>query len=290
MKSSKAVVWLCFLICLLALIAAAAGLFWQDQGGSFSFKTLRGTSVQIYGRGLYRNDTLFAAAGYKGQDAVTLFLGVPFLALCALFYRRGSLKAGLLLTGILAYFLYIYVSMAVGAAYNGLFLLYVVLFSASLFALLLAFASIDLRTLPSQALARLPRRGPALFMFAGGAVTLVVWLGPLIGSLARGEPPELLDSYTTTVTHALDLAVITPAAILSGALILQRVSLGYKVAFPLLGIIVMLMPVIAAGTVNQLVSGISFSGGEIAGPIAGFAVLGLLAVWVMVAVLRRLEE
>ena len=54
---------------------------------------------------------------YKSQDAVTLILGIPLLVLLTLFYRRGSLRGGLL-TGMLAYFLYVYVSMAFNAAYK----------------------------------------------------------------------------------------------------------------------------------------------------------------------------
>jgi hypothetical protein len=43
-------------------------------------------------------------------------------------YRRGSLRGRLLLIGILTYFLYVYASIAFGAAYNALFLVYVGLF------------------------------------------------------------------------------------------------------------------------------------------------------------------
>jgi hypothetical protein len=49
MKPSKIVVWLSWLIAALALVAAAIGLFYQDGGTAFSFTTLRGQTVQIYG-------------------------------------------------------------------------------------------------------------------------------------------------------------------------------------------------------------------------------------------------
>jgi len=290
MITSKAIVWLSSLISVLALVAAGTGLFWQDAGSSFSFTTLRGETVQMYGRGLYRYDSLFAGANYKGQDATTLFLGIPLLVLLTLLYRRGSPRVGLLLTGVLAYFLYVYASMAFNAAYNNLFLVYVALFSASFFAFVLAFTAVDLQALPSEVLTRLPRRGPALFMFAAGAVTLVVWLGPLVSALIQGRPPELLGTYTTMVTHALDLGIITPATIISGTLILRRTPLGYRIALALLGIIVMLVPVIAVGTVSQASAGVSFTAGEIIGPISGFGTLGLFAIWVMVAILRKIPN
>jgi hypothetical protein len=53
MKTSKIVIWLSSMIVVLALVAAAIGLFYQDGGSAFSFTTLQGQIVQIYGQGLY---------------------------------------------------------------------------------------------------------------------------------------------------------------------------------------------------------------------------------------------
>jgi hypothetical protein len=291
MKPSNTVIWLSSLIAVLALVAASIGLFWQGGEGPFSFTTLRGQTAQIYGQGLYRYDTLFTGAGNRGTDAVTLFLGVPLLVLSTLLYQRGSLRGGLLLSGALTYFLYVYASYALGAtAYNELFLVYVALFSASLFAFVSVFRSIGIQLLPSPVPTRLPRRGLAVFMFASGVVTLVVWLGPLVGALVQGGPPERLDTYTTPVTYALDLAIITPAVFLSGVLILRRAPLGYLIAFPLLVLEAMLAPVITAQTVSQISAGVELAPGEIVGPIAGFVVLALVAIWFIAAILRNISD
>lgn len=288
MRPSPIVFWLSLLTLVLAAIAAGAGLFWTGGPGPFPFTTLRGETAQIYGQGLYHYDTVFAAAGYKGVDATLLAFGLPALIVCALLYRRGSLRGGLLLTGVFAYFLYAYISYAFGAAFNPLFLVYVALYSASFFALVLTLTSIDLRTLPPQVLAGLPRLGPGLFMLAGGLITSVVWLSPLVSAMLQGRPPDLLNSYTTKVTDALDLGLITPATLIAGLLILRRDPLGYRLAFPLLGIILLLVPQIILGTILQLAAGVAFSPGAIIGPISGFLVLGLLAIWVTVVILRRL--
>jgi hypothetical protein len=290
-KASNTVVWVSWLIALLALIAAGVGLFWQDGGGSFSFTTLRGQSAEMYGRGLYRYDTLFVAAGNRGTDAVTLFLGIPLLVLSTLLYRRGSLRGGLVLTGALTWFLYVSANYALGAvAYNDLFLVYDTLFSASLFAFVLALTSIDLQILPSYFSSRMPRRGPAIFMFVSGLLTLFVWLIEPITALIQGRPPEHLGPYSTLFTNAVDMAIIVPAAFVAGGLILGRKPLGYLIAVPLLVLEAMLAPLIMAQTVSQVRAGVSFTPGEMVGPIAGFVVLGLLAIWFIVAILRNISE
>jgi hypothetical protein len=274
----------------LALVATGIGLFWRGAGSPFSFTTLRGETVQMYGQGLYRYNSLFTGAGFKGQDVVTLVLGIPLLALSILLYRRNSLSGGLLLMGMLGYFFYVYASMALGAAYNQLFLIYIALFSASLHAFVLALMSIDRQALHSRFPTGMPRRGIAAFMFASSLVTLVVWLSPLISVLLQGQPPKLLDSYTTVVTDVLDLGIIVPAAFISGVLLLRRNVLGYLIAFPLLTLIVLLLPGITLSTVNQVAVGISFTTGEIMGPISGFLILGLVAIWIIVILLRKLSN
>jgi hypothetical protein len=290
-KGSNAVVWLSSLIALLALIAAGVGLFWQDGGGSFSITTPRGESVEMYGRGLYRYDTLFVGAGNRGTDAVTLFLAIPLLVLSTLLYRRGGLRGGLALTGALTWFLYVGASYALGAVtYNNLFLVYVALFSASLFAFVLAFTSIDLQILPSDFSSRMPRRGPAIFMFASGLLTLLVWLIEPTTALIQGRPPEHLGPYSTLFTNAVDMAIIVPAAFVAGSLILGRNPLGHLIAVPLLVLEAMLAPLIVVQTMSQVRAGVSFTPGEMVGPIGGFAVLGLLAIWFIVAILRNISE
>jgi hypothetical protein len=68
----------------------------------------------LYGPDIYRPDTLFFAAGFRGQDAVTLFMGVPLLLAAVIAastynqvsagipFRRGEIAgpiAGFLLLG-----------------------------------------------------------------------------------------------------------------------------------------------------------------------------------------------
>jgi hypothetical protein len=290
MKKSTTLIGLSWLVVLFVLIAAGAGLFWQRGGASFEFTTLRGTTAEIYGQGLYYYDTVFSGAGFRGQDAVMLVLGLPLLIVSILRYGRGSLAGGLLLLGALGYVLYVYATMSLGAAYNHFFLIYVAIFGISFFAFVMAFTAFDQRILSTRFLTRLPHRFIGIYMLICGLLTAVVWLEPILTGLIQNQPPKLLDSYATLVTYALDLAIITPGCFLSGWLILRRSPQGYLIAFPLLILIVMLLPTIILNTVLQSAAGIVFTPAEVIGPISGFLVLGLLAIWIVALILRSLSD
>jgi hypothetical protein len=194
------------------------------------------------------------------------------------------------LLGALAYFLYVYATRALGAAYNDLFLAYVALFAASLAAFVLCFVSFDLDELTARFSTRMSRRLAGAFMIVSGLVTLAVWLVDPIVSLLDGSTPERLANNTTLFTNALDLAVIVPAALVAGVLILRERTLGYLMALSLLVLEVLLAPMIMLQTLFQVSAGESFSTGEIVGPIAGFSMIALAAVWVLVDALRNVSE
>lgn len=171
MKPQPALTWLVPLIVLIALVSSGVGLISGGGDGLFTFTTLHGQEAHIYGRGIYRNDTVFAAAGFRGADAVVLFIGLPVLILSYLQYRRGSLRGALLLAGTLSYFVYMGASMTFGAAFNRLFLVYTALFSASLFAFVAVMLSFDLPALADRVSPRLPRRGLAALLIVAGLGT-----------------------------------------------------------------------------------------------------------------------
>jgi hypothetical protein len=56
----------------MAACAARVGLFWQDAGQPFSFTTLRGQTVEIYGQGLYRHGTTLFLSGLRLPSSAIL--------------------------------------------------------------------------------------------------------------------------------------------------------------------------------------------------------------------------
>jgi hypothetical protein len=107
--------------------------------------------------GIYRGNTGFATAAFRGTDLVSLVVAVPALAVSLSLARRGSTRALLVWLGTLAYVGYTYLySFAI--AWNRLFLVYVALLSLSGFTIVRALLALN----PNQvAAALLPARPSA---------------------------------------------------------------------------------------------------------------------------------
>lgn len=229
MKYQSTLRWLIAIIGLLALVAASVGLFWQTPGQPYAFTSMRGEAVTLLGHGLYRYDTVSTAAQEQGADFITLVLGLPLLVLSTWLAFRGSLRGRLLLTGTIGYFLYNYMSMSFLTAYNALFLVYVTIFSVSLFAFILCMLTFDLNSLSAHFSKQLPRRTIAGALFATGGFLLLAWLGRIGSPLLAGTTPSL-ENTTTLVIQAMDLGLVVPLAFVSGILLWKQNPWGYLLA------------------------------------------------------------
>ena len=263
-------------------MAALAGL-WPGEGQPYSLTNFRSEEVTINARGLYYWDTVSMAAQQQGNDLVTLTVGLPLLAISAWLAFRGSLRGRLLLTGTLGFFLYTYMSMSMLTAYNPLFLVYVALFSLSLFAFILSMLSFDLGDLPSHFSERLPNGWIAGLLFFVGGFLLFTWLGRILTPLIQNGTP-ILQNTTTLVIQAMDLGLIVPLAFLSGILLLRRRPWGYLLAsvsvlkFITMGLAVSMM------SVNMALRGVA----ESLGIMVPFLAITLVNVVLAVLLLRNI--
>jgi hypothetical protein len=290
-RPAPAVIALSLIVAALATIAAATGLLSTGGDAPATVSSVHGEVVELDERGgVYRHDSVFKGGANRGADAVTLGLAVPVMLIALRGYRHGSLRGALVLSGALAWFLYVYASLALGTAYNALFLVYVALFGASLYALVLAVRSIDADTVGAQLHGRAPRRGLMIVLVVAALVTTSVWVVPLVAAAIVGDPPHLLGHSTTAVTEALDLAVIVPATLLAAWLLLRERPEGYVLALPLVLLLFAMLPMIAAQTAFQLAAGVTFTPPEVIGPLSGFLVLGAVALRLAVATLREADN
>lgn len=275
---------------LLSLVAALLGLFLPGGAGVTTVTTWRGESVELYGQGVYRDFTLFHGAGAKGTDTVTILGALPLLVAGLALARRGSMRGMLLILGGLTWITYVYVRLALGATYTSLFLLYVATFGVGLSALIGLLLSVDLAALRLRLGPGVPRRGVGRFLIASGIVTAIIWLIEPVAALISGDPPASLDTASTLFTYGVDLAIIAPAAIFAGVLVLRGRAVGYLTGMPLLVLEALLAPLIIAQTIFQLDAGVDLTVAGALGPIAGFMMLAVVATWMIVQVLRHIDD
>jgi len=257
MTSARIETLLASFIAVLALFAAGAGILWQGTGEPYSFTTLRRETVQIRGHGLYRHDTVNSAAQETGQDIVTLIVGIPLLVAGIVLTRRNSLRGRLLLTGVLGYFLYTYASMSFLTAFNELFLVYVALFSLSLFGFILALSGIDPDEVMQHVSDRFPRRAIAVYFTIVAAFLALAWLGLVGPASLAGKPPAGLESAITMVIQALDLGVIVPTSIITAILLWRRRPWGYTLSTVVLLKILTMGTALISMMIVQVLSGVA---------------------------------
>lgn len=286
MKYRKPISLLVLCISLLSLVATIYGIFSNQGSGRYAFQSLRGETVTIYGQGLYHYDTVTMVAQGIAQDIVTLFLGIPLLIVSLFLARRGLLKGRLLLTGTLGYFLYTYISCTFLWMFNSLFLIYVLIMSASFFAFTLSMMSFDIEHMSSSFKEKLPIKFIGGFQIFLAAALCLMWLGRIVPALMNGTTPVGLEHYTTLVIQGMDLGFIVPAAFVSGILILKRKNFGYLLSSVIIIKGFTMGVALTAMIIGQAIAGVQMSFLE----IMMFPLFSLMIIWCLVLILKNINE
>ncbi len=256
MKPNNIAIRLATIIIPLAILAAGAGIFWQGSGEPYLFHTLRGEDVLIQGHGLYRFDTVNSASQEIGTDIVTLLIGIPLLFAGILLSRKETLRGQLLLTGALGYFLYTYGAMCFLTAFNPFFLVYVALFSLSLFGFILSLSHLDVNEVSHHISAGFPRRAVATYFIIVAIFLTLAWLGLTASPSLTWTPPAGLESAITMVIQALDLGIIVPTSLVTVTLLLKKQPWGYVLSSVLLLKILMMGAALIAMIIGQILAGV----------------------------------
>jgi len=252
MKNHRTILILACIIIPLALLAAGVGFFGGKTSQPYSFDTLRGESVLIQGTGIYKFDSLGSASQEVGQDAVTLLIGIPLMIAGVFMTQKGLLRGHLLLTGGFGYFLYTYASMSFLTAFNSLFLVYVALFSLSLFGFILALSGVDPQYVQDHLDERFPCKVTAIFFIVIAAFLSLAWLKLVVPPMISGEPPAGLESAITMVIQSMDLGIIVPVSLITAVLLLKRRPWGYTLSVVLLLKVFTMGSALIAMIINQM--------------------------------------
>ena len=287
MKKSKAVTLLVLCIVVISLFAATYGIFSKGGPGKHEIKSMYGEIVTVYGEGLYKNDSVTMASQGIAQDVVTLIMGIPLLLISLSISNKGLLKGKLLLTGTIGYFLYTYTSYSFLSMYNPMFLIYVILMSASFFAFILLMLSFDMTSLSSHFNNKLPVKAIGGFLLFLSIAVALMWLKRILPSVFGSSVDTVgIEHYTTLPIQALDLGFVLPATVLSAVLLMKRKPFGYLLSSVFIIKFITMLTAITAMVIGQAMVGVKMSLIE----VVIFPVLNILIIYPLYIILKNIKE
>jgi hypothetical protein len=286
-----AVYALTVIIIICSIMVAAVGLFDVSDGASYSFINQYGDIVKLYGKGIYRHDSFFRAPIFRGTDFTMLFVACPLLMVA--FTRdlwQRTLKTRLLLTSVIASFMYYAVSIAFGVTYNELQLVYILLFAASFFGLIAGMISIDVKEVEKHVTYSLPYKGIYWFLIITGMALYAAWLPDIITALIAKRPLQLIENYTTEITYVLDMGIIAPACFICFYLLKHRKGLGYVLLDMLLTLCIVIGIMLPVQTIFQLYEGITIPLPALITKLGSFCVLAMFALYFKIQVAHSIAD
>ncbi|HEX7712808.1 MAG TPA: hypothetical protein VF531_02205 [Bacillota bacterium] len=168
----------------------------------------------------------------QARDTVLLILVVPLLLVTACLALRKSRRAYLAWLGILAYLSYTYAGYSFGLANNPLFLIYVIIFSLSLFSLVLNLNRLNIEAVPRWFSPKTPVGGVALWTTVSGLTVGAIWLRQVLPGLINVQNTRILTLGVDPglAIPALDLGLVAPLAVFTGIWLWKRRAWGYTFA------------------------------------------------------------
>lgn len=259
MKNKTTITILIIAIAFFAVIAAGGGLYLFPADAPESVLSSRGETVLLDGRGLYARDSVSFAAQGRAQDAVTLAVAIPALLISLVQFRRGSGRGSVILAGTAGYMLYSYASYSFIVTFNVFFLIYIALFSLSLFAFILILRELAESDLAEKMAVRFPRKTIGVYFTVIGTLIMLMWLSRIIPALVSNVAPIGLDHYSTLGIQVLDLGIIVPLCFIISVLLFRRRKWGVLLS----GVVMMkaftMLLAIIAMIIIQYVKGVEIS-------------------------------
>ena len=226
------------------------GPWWIVLGSVAAVIGLAASLIGIFVPATYQYETSNWAGQAIGQDIANV-IAFTALLLLARSASRGSLRAVLCCAGVIAYGIYAYAIYAFTIHFGPLFLAYVAVLGLSVYALIGLLHGVNASAVKAAFRADAPLRSTAGVVAGIGVLFALLWLSE-IGSatLSQSVPASLrVAGIASNPVYVLDLALLLPAAVVGGTLLIQRRPWGYVVAPILLTVLALLSVGIVAGFV-----------------------------------------
>lgn len=259
----------------LLIVVSIAGTLSLDFSKSYLVVNQYGNVVQIYGHGIYAHDSYFKAPVLIGTDFTILLLVVPLFVLAVIRNcKNQTQKTKLSLLSIYAVALYYAVSLSLGATFNGFHLLYIALFSCSLFGVFFVARKMD-----TNKFSYVATKGVSIFLILSGIALIVAWMPDIITAILTGQSLTMIEVYTTEITYVLDMGIIGPLCLICLYLLKKRDGLGIVLLAALLKCCIVVGIMMIPQTICQVASGYEMALPVLLTKSGSFALLAAFALY-----------
>ncbi len=272
-------------IIILLSITSIAGILSLNFNYAYDFVNQYGHTVKIYGYGIYAFDSYFQAPTSIGTDLCILLIVIPMFIVTYLNYmKKSDAIAQLKLISAYAVVLYYAASIVFGLTYNQLFLVYVALFSCSLFGMFWHIRNISLQ----QAICG--SSGVSVFLSLSGVALIVAWLPDVIPAMVKGTTLALIGVYTTNITYVLDMGIISVLCFVTLYMIGKKKPLGTLILACIFKLCIVVGIMMLPQTFCQIASGIEIPLPALITKSFSFVLLGGFAFYFNRKMYRELES
>lgn len=286
MKQKQTTTLLLIAIAVLSGFAAAVGIFSTGGPGNFEYESIRGETVIIYGKGIYKHMSADVAIQGIAQDVITLLAAIPLLLISLTTSQKGSVRGRLVLTGVTGYFFVTYLFYTAMGMYNELFLVYVTLLGLTFFALFNLMTSFNLQKISGYFSPKTPVKFVGGFLIFNVIAIALMWLGRVVPPLIDGSIyPVDLQHYTTLIVQGFDLGLLLPVSFVAGILFIKKRPLGYLTGTTYIVFLSVLMTALSAK-----ITAMGWNGVNIFPAVFIIAILNTVTIGCAVITIRSIHQ
>lgn len=265
----------------LLLVVTICGVCSFNTVNSYEAVNQYGSSIKMWGSGIYAHDSYFKAPIFIGSDFTILIFVIPMAALS--FIKAGktpSIEHCIRIFGVWSLLLYYSSSLAFGVTYNNLHLIYIALFGVSFFGTVFVLAKLHTASMQNgNSFPYLATKGMKVFLIISGIALFTAWLPDIVTSIVKGTSLELIEVYTTEITYVLDMGIISPLIFITYFLAKRKSFMGYvliRMIFKICAVVGIMLPI---QTIFQMMAGIIIPVPALVTKVFSFMMLAVFAVF-----------
>jgi hypothetical protein len=164
--------------------------------------------------------TKILLAGSRAQDIIFIPLALVLAFSCVLFLKSPSYKLLITIIGLCGNFFYGYALYAMQGQYTEIYLVYLAIFSLSIYSIVLGLLSFSAESTAKTSLSKGLRRSICIFLYSIVSILGLIWIIRILPDIARHIPQ---DTYGVFV---LDLGIVFPAIAIAATLLIRKKPYG----------------------------------------------------------------